>query len=57
MEDLGLSEQLYDNKQSVNILHIKYCIIIVSLVLLFAFCKRYKLDGQRYYRGKVVSMV
>jgi hypothetical protein len=57
MEELGLSDQMYEYEQSIDMLHIKYCIIIVVLILLCAFCNRYKLDGNRYYRGKVVSMV
>lgn len=57
MEELGLSDQIYEYEQSVDMLNMKYCIIIVGLILLCAFCNRYKLDGPRYYRGKMVSMV
>lgn len=57
MEQFELSDQMYEYKQSVDTLYIKYCIIIVGLILVCAFCNRYKLDGPRYYRGKVISMV
>ena len=57
MEEFELSDQIYEYEQSVDMLHIKYCIIFIGLVLLCAFCNPYKLDGPRYYRVKVVSMV
>jgi hypothetical protein len=57
MDELGLSESMFVHRESVDMLHIKYCAIIIVLVVMCVFCKNYKIDRPRYYRGKMESIV
>jgi hypothetical protein len=61
MEELGINEdtQLTQNinNLSINILYIKLTILCVVAVGMCVFCKNYKIDTTRRYRGKIVSFV
>jgi hypothetical protein len=57
MDELGFSESMYVRRGDIDMLHIKYCAIIIVLMVLCVFCKQYKIDRQRYYRGKMESIV
>ena len=57
MDELGLSESMFVHRGDIDMLHIKYCAIIIVLVVMCVFCKNYKIDRPRYYRGKMESIV
>ena len=58
MEDLGFTEKLHNfNFKLNNILYIQYAIIAIILVLGCVWCKNFKIDNTRRFRGKVVSFV
>lgn len=61
MEELGINEntQLTPNidNLSINILYIKITLLSLVAFGVCVFCKNYRIDSTRYYRGKVVSFV
>jgi hypothetical protein len=61
MEELGITEDTQIthniNNLSINILYIKITLLCFLAVGLCVFCKNYKIDNTRRYRGKIVSFV
>jgi hypothetical protein len=43
--------------EQISELYMKYTIIGIILVMLFIFCKNFKIDNTKRVRGKVVSFV
>ena len=61
MDELGINESAFNYKwnaiNDIEYNYLKISAIVLVLVLLCAFCKNYRIDHTRRYRGKIVSFV
>jgi hypothetical protein len=61
MDELGINEPLSNYKwkpvANIDYNYLKIVAIVLVLVMMCAFCKNYRIDHTRRYRGKVVSFV
>jgi hypothetical protein len=60
MEDLGFnwkSREVQRPEWLTDIATLKYLFIAGTLIMIFFFCKNFKISSTKYVRGKKISMV